>query len=226
MITEILRPIEQVHGNGHNGHRAALTIPLEYKAASPTELSPGINVQAFTITELQKRIFAQNPEINERVEELDEVSERWMKAKLSGSNYSFAWETLAGDEGDDLRRIIEGVRLPISIGNEIGEMYDKLCEKVGEEDVTVAVRRRLGIGEISLQKGKNGVSDATRRFLAIEFAARTVRGRNEARLEMLQSALKDNPNIDGALKKSEVLSHAKSSLTVVVQRWQMPSRQK
>ena len=165
-------------------------------------------------TSSQEQIFEQKPEIEGKIKELDKVSVRWIKAKLSGGSGE-SEEEEAGDTGEMLRKIIKDVTLPSSIG----EMYDNLFQNVGEEG-TVAMQSS-GQNEIFLQQGKKGVRDPIKEFLADRFSGEAVRRRNEARLEMLQKALRDNPDIDRALQESEVLSHAKSNLPVVVQRWRM-----
>lgn len=257
MVIETARRIGvdqvHVHSNG-NGHKAGefiissvpFVVGLEAEAAKRVDIVgrkgaslaelPGINVpEGFVIAtaSLQEQIIPPDgPGIKERVKKLDEISKRWVEANLSGNSGSIDefWELQAEAAAEELRGIIEVVKLPSSIRDGIREMYGELCRKVGEEDVTVTVGNSrvdkdgidlssAGLKEIFIRKGKDEVADAVWQCLIVQFARRAVRRKNEARLEMAQKALRDNPqDKDGALEKSEILSYAKSNLAIVVQR--------
>ena len=250
--TQTRRPIGQAHSNG-NGHkagefagefiikRAPLTLSLEAEAAKRVDIvggegaslaklrsTPGINVpEAFVITtELQRQILEQNPEIKERIRRLDEVSERWIEAKLSGGSDEFTWGTQAQAAGEMIKAEIEDVRLPSPTEGEIIQMYDELGKKAGKRDV--AVHRLLlkssavaqdGLGSsFTGELGREQVVNEVIKCLALQFGEEAVAYRNQARLNAVQEALEENPeNINSALKRSESLSHTNAKLAVVVQ---------
>lgn len=242
----------QIAFNGHKtgeviGPNVPLTVLLEDetakkveivggKAASLAELNiiPGIKVpEAFVVTtSLQDQVFAQNPEIRAKVESLDEVTSLWLKAKLIGDNEGAeGWEGRISLLSKMLEEMMRNVRLPTQAKNQIGRDYDKLCERVGEENMAVAVRSS-GTSEdgkdnsfagqhktLLHQRGKEKIIDAAKECLASQFSERAVNYRNEGRFEASKKALmEDTEDLDRALKASEQLSHKESKLAVIVQR--------
>ena len=206
------------------------------KAASLAELGtiPGIRVpEAFVITtSLQDQILEQNPEIGTRVKNLDEVTSRWLRVKLTGNNEEVeVLKEQVTAAGKMLREMIEAAQLPTSAEDQIGKDYDGLCKTVGEENMDVAVRSS-GIAEDGVdlsfaglnktllnQKGREEVSRSIKECLASQFSERAVSYRNDVRFEMLQKALDDSPeDVDSALEESKGLSHSESKMAVVVQR--------
>lgn len=205
------------------------------KAASLAELRsiPGIKVpEGFAITtSLSDQILQQNPEIKKKVEHLDGISSKWLKIKLTGNKETEVLEERITAEGKILRKMIENVEFHKVTKTEIGDAYDELCERIGEENMAVAVRSS-GISEDSKdnsfagqyntylhQLGQEEVIKSVKNCLASQFTDRAIIYRNEGRLKISQEEFANNgKDIDDAIKTSERLSHKGSKLAVVVQR--------
>lgn len=206
------------------------------KGASLAELRtiPGIRVpEAFVLTtSLGDQLLEQNPDIKNGIDLLDGLSRQWLKARLEKNEAGVKeWEEQITAGGELLRKAVEEMTIPQGIEIEIGLAYEKLCQKVGKEDMVVAVRSS-GISEDGKdrsfagqyqtflnQQGKEEVLDSIKKCLASQFTERVINYRNEGRLEISEEVLKDNPgDINKALAASEELSHRESKLAIVVQR--------
>ncbi len=178
-------------------------------------------------------ILQQNPAIRTRIKNLDEVSSRWIKAKLAGNNESvLALEGQITAAGKILKGMIEEVNVSTFLQDKIGRDYDELCRKVGEENMVVMVRSS-GTEEDGADKsfagqnktepnrrGKKEVIISVRKCLASQFEERAINYRNDERLRISKQVLEDKPeeNIDTVLAASERFSHSESRLAVLVQK--------
>lgn len=205
------------------------------KGSSLAELRsiPGIKVpEAFVVTSLlSDQIFQQNPRISNRITSLDEVSSRWLKAKLSGNEEKAeSWGKKIAKEGKIIEQEMNGIKLSPEMKNKIANAYSELCQKIGIENVRVAVRSS-GISEDGSefsfagqnktflhQQGEKEIVKSTVECIASQFGARVIEYRNEARLKLAKESLKNKgQDIKSALATSRNFSHAESRLAVVIQ---------
>lgn len=206
------------------------------KGASLAELRsiPGVKVpEAFVITtSLCNQLLEQNPEVREKIDQLDSLSVGWLRAKLSKDNgLAEILDEKISVVGRSLKKQLVDVELPLDARNEIVGAYGKLCEITGVNNLDVAVRSSgksedggsnssAGQYETFLhQQGEGEVLNSAKKCLASQFTERVIVYRNEARLAITDQVLKDYPgDTEKALAESKKFSHREAGLAVVVQR--------
>lgn len=198
------------------------------------ESIPGIRVpQAYIITtSLDDQLLGQYPNIREEINELDRLSEQWLKAKLLQREIEAQeWERQIAASGELLKATMGRLIIPQGIRGEIGAAYGQLSQRVGEKNVAVAVRSS-GTAEdgddnsfagqyasFLHQQGEAEVIGSVQGCLVSQFTDRVITYRNNKRLEKAEKVLRDHPGeIERALSASEGLSHKESKLAVVVQK--------
>lgn len=246
---------EEFDINGHrNGHEAIgpsipLTVFLEDERARDRDFVGG---KGFGLTELKTipqtagkvpdgfvvatpvydQILQQNSQIAGKVKELDECSTRWLKARLTNDNAAAAvLERQISSGGMFIKGEMERITLSPEAENAIAGSYDKLCQKIGEEDAAVAVRSS-GVQEDGADKsfagqnstflnkrGKDAVIEFVKKCIASQFEERAINYRNDERLRISEQILKDeSKDIDMVFAASKGFSHSESRLAIVVQK--------
>lgn len=204
------------------------------KGANLAELRTMSEIQVpdgFVITaSLSEQVLQQNFHTVSKIANLDQYSLLWVKAKLNGDEEE---AESCGEQISEGGKIIEkemnSIKLSPEAENIITDSYNELCQKVGKENVRVAVRSSgicedgsefsfAGQNETFLhQQGREEVAESVIKCIASQFGARAIEYRNEARLKLARRSLKENENIENALAVSNSFSHAESRLAVVVQ---------
>jgi pyruvate, water dikinase len=183
-------------------------------------------------TLLSERIITQNSQTYKNVDELDQQSLQWLRAKLSGNETEAeSWRVKIGEMADVVKEQMENAPLtPADEGN-IVNSYQKLSEREKQKNVRVAVRSSCPTedgdefsfaGQYSTylhQEGSDEVIAATIKCVASQFGKRVVQYRNDARLTLAERALGENKalSVDEALEKSEKYSHIQARLATVIQ---------
>jgi len=198
----------------------------ELNSVEGIKVPPGFMVLA----PLSELILKQNPQIVEKIKELDEYSVSWVKAKLNESEEEAqSLEKAYSEKGAIIEKEMNSVKISQDERKKIVESYDELSRRVGIKNVRVAVRSSgicedgsefsfAGQNKTELhQEGEEEVINAVRSCIASQFGGRAIQYRNDARLTLTKRALEKEKDLDNALASNENFSHTESRLAVVVQ---------
>lgn len=177
-------------------------------------------------TEVYREFLSSCPELERQIEALERLSDEWEKAmqKAGGETTPeiLALETLISDQSLAIYDLFLKTSLPPEIANRLSVGYAELNEKVGAENLPVAVRSSATAEDLPNasfagqhdtflnQKGEEQLLKSTLACWASLFHPHTVQYRNQLR-HMLLLEEADPKTIDG-------LSHGKVALAVVIQR--------